>query len=165
MAAEPVELVGVLEQRERAVADQVRGRLVPGGEQQQAHRDDLVGLQRHAAVGGMDQRAQQVLARIPAPLGDDRDEKQHHRHRRRADRLDLRGRRVELEHARQRGGLAAQQFRALEADVEQLGDHRQRDRVGELAHQLDRLAFDQWRECGSQRSRRRAHGSAAPPGG
>ena len=63
MLSEPVELVGVLEQRERAVADQVRGRLMTGGEQQQAHRDDLVRLERDAAVGGMDQRAQEILAR------------------------------------------------------------------------------------------------------
>ena len=80
------------------------------------------------------------------PLRDDRDEEQHHRHRRRADRLELRGRGVELEHPRQRRGLRARQFRALEADVEQLRDHRERDRVGELAHQLDRLAFGEWRE-------------------
>ena len=37
----------------------------------------------------------------------------------------------------------AQQLCALQAHVEQLGNHRQRDRVGELAHQLDRLTLGQ----------------------
>ena len=74
-------------------------------------------------------------------LGDDRDEEQHHRHRRRTDRLALRGRWVELEHPRKRRGLRTEQFCPLDADVEQLRDHRERDWVGELAHQLDRLAF------------------------
>jgi hypothetical protein len=118
-----------------------------GGEQQQAHRDDLVGLERDAAIGGMDQRAQQILARIEPSLRDDRNKEQHHRHRRRADRLALRGRRVELEHPRKRRGLGAEKFRALEADVEQLRDHSERDRVGELAHQLDRLAVSERRAC------------------
>jgi hypothetical protein len=71
-------------------------------------------------------------------LRHDRDEEQHHPHRRRADLLALLGSRVELQTASERRGLGAEDFRALETYVEQLRDHRQRDRIRKLAHQLDR---------------------------
>jgi hypothetical protein len=58
MLREPVELIRAFEQRDRAVADQARSRLMTCGEKQQAHRDDLVVLQRDATIRRMDQRAQ-----------------------------------------------------------------------------------------------------------
>jgi len=46
MPPEPVELVRLLEQRERAVADQVRSRLMTRDEQQQAGANSGNGVQR-----------------------------------------------------------------------------------------------------------------------
>ena len=88
---------------------------------------------------GMHQCAQQVLARVFSPSRDDRDEEQHQRHRRRADASISPGV-GSSSSIRASSGLCTKELRALKADIEQLRDNGERDRVGELAHQLDRLA-------------------------
>ena len=113
-----------------------------GGQQQHAHRDDLVVLQG-VAVARIDQRAQQIVPRLDLPRRHDRDQEEHHPHRRRGDLLLHRLGQVELQPAGQGRGLGGEHFGPLEADVEQLRDDRQRDRIRELAHQLDRLPLEE----------------------
>ena len=70
VAAEQRQLVGVLEQREEPVPDQVARRLVSGVEHLDDHGDELVGGQPVAGLLGRDQRAQQVVARLLAAFPD-----------------------------------------------------------------------------------------------
>src|SRR5581483_12128782 len=62
--------VGVAQQGERAVADQIRGGLVAGDEQQEDRRDELVMAQRLTRLLGGDQRREQVVLGRALPFGD-----------------------------------------------------------------------------------------------
>ena len=64
------ELIGVAQQRQRAVADQVHRRLVTGNQQQDARRQQLLLAQLVPFVFGGDQRADQVVLRVLPPLSD-----------------------------------------------------------------------------------------------
>ena len=55
-----------LEQCEGAVPDQVHGRLVPGDEQEQRGAEQLLLAEPVAAVLGLDERRQEVVAQRPA---------------------------------------------------------------------------------------------------
>ncbi len=66
VVAQQRELVGMAEQRDLRVAEEVLGRLVAGLEQQDAVGDEL-GVGEPLAVGlGFEQRRQQIVARVGA---------------------------------------------------------------------------------------------------
>ena len=71
VVAEPGELVRVVEQRQHAVADQVGGGLVAGDQQEAQHVQHLALAQPLAAVLGMGERAQDVVAGRRRTLLDD----------------------------------------------------------------------------------------------
>ena len=64
LRAQARELVGVLQERERPVPDQVRGRLVTGEQQQDRGRQQLAVAERVAVLLRRDERADQVVARL-----------------------------------------------------------------------------------------------------
>ena len=68
VVAEPLELVGVLEQGEQTVGDGVAGRLVAGDRQQQEVDVEVALVQRTAVDLGLDELGDDVLARALAPL-------------------------------------------------------------------------------------------------
>ena len=68
---QPVELVAMAQERQQAVADEVRRCLVPGDQQQVAVREELLVRERVAILLRLDHRGEQVVARIAPALGDD----------------------------------------------------------------------------------------------
>jgi len=73
-----LELPGETQQRLQAVADVVRGRLMPGEEQEHAHRHQLLLPEPLAVVLEVHQRAQQIALRLGAARGDEGAEVLHH---------------------------------------------------------------------------------------
>jgi hypothetical protein len=136
---QPAALVRMTQQREHGVADQVGGRLVPRDQDQHAHREQLVRAQPIALDLGAHQRADQVLARPRAPLGDDAVEEDAHLRQtalRGGGRLGCedRGRLGEgdqgLRPAQEVGSVAT-------GDAEHFRDHGHRQGEGEVAHQVE----------------------------
>ena len=72
--AQQLELIGVAQQREQAVADEVHRRLVAGDEQQDDRRQQLVGAEAVARLLGRDQRADEVGPGRPPALLEERHE-------------------------------------------------------------------------------------------
>ena len=70
IALELLELVGMTEQGEQPVADEVHRGLVPGDEQQHAHGQHLALAQLVSLLLGRDEQAQQVFLGALAPLPD-----------------------------------------------------------------------------------------------
>ena len=71
VAAQPFPLVGMFQEGQHAVADQVDGGFMPGHQQKEDHRQQLVLAQRVAGFLGPDQGADQVVAGIGPALLDD----------------------------------------------------------------------------------------------
>src|SRR5262249_53431051 len=69
--AKPTQLLGVTQERQRAVADQIDRRLVAGDEREDAGGDQLVLAQLVSRLLSGDQRREQVAARRGAALGDE----------------------------------------------------------------------------------------------
>ena len=63
------QLVGMLEQREQAAADEADGGLVAGGEQQHEHGQNLALGEPVVAFAGLRQRRDEVVARALTGLG------------------------------------------------------------------------------------------------
>ena len=64
VAIERVPLIGVVEEREDGVAEEVRGGRVPGEEQEDAGGDDLLGAQTVDVVPRADERGDQISSGI-----------------------------------------------------------------------------------------------------
>ncbi len=71
VGAQQLELLEVAQQGERAVADQVHGRFVPGDEEQDAGREQLGLAQLVAGFLRRDERAEQVVTGFLPPLLDE----------------------------------------------------------------------------------------------
>jgi hypothetical protein len=69
--AELLHLHGMSHQGERAVADQVDRRLVPGDQEKEDHREQLVLVELVAGFLGLREGADQVVARLGAPRADE----------------------------------------------------------------------------------------------
>ena len=67
MATKHRQLIRVAEQGDDAVADEARGRVVPGDDQLEDGRAQLPGIEALVAVTGGDQGADEVVTRIVAP--------------------------------------------------------------------------------------------------
>ena len=135
LGAQPLELLGVAQQGEHAVADQVDGRLVAAEHQRRAHRDHLELVERSPwcsarAAGGAPDRRRRWRG---APAGGCRS-----RRRSPAGRRPPGAAGVEAVHAAGDRARPLLELRALGVrDVEQLGDDVDRQRVGELGDQVD----------------------------
>ncbi len=137
---EPLELVAVAQQGERAVADEVHGRLVAGQVQQHDLVAQLDGGQAVAVLLGGDHAAEQVVGRVaPLPLdgvvdvgehlvggGDD------------AAQVGLVGERLERAGHLVRPG--AELVAVAVGHAQQLADDDERQREGEAGEEVDRLA-------------------------
>ena len=66
-----VHLVGMFQQRQGTVADQVDGGFMPGDQQKKDHRQQFVFAQRVTGLLGLGQGAHQIVVRIGPPLPDD----------------------------------------------------------------------------------------------
>src|SRR5204863_2404157 len=62
LGTQPIELVAIAEERQRAVADEIHGGLVPGEDQRAAHGDDLDLAERIAAVLRSEKAVDEILA-------------------------------------------------------------------------------------------------------
>ena len=137
LRAQELELVGMAQECERSVPDQVDGRLVAGDEQQDHLVAQLVGREAVAFLLGGDHRGQQVvggLASLPldrrVDVGDHVVGRAHHLR-------DLVGRRERLERRDERVRPVAQLQAVGLRHAEHLGDHRERERerqVGDHVH-------------------------------
>ncbi|MCY1004369.1 hypothetical protein OV079_02060 [Nannocystis pusilla] len=128
----------MLQQRERAVADQVHGRLVPRQDQQEQHRHQLVLGQLVVAVAGLDQGRRQVVGRLglaePDQAAEGASEQEEARHL--AHDVEQ-ARSAVLDH---RVHPAAQLHALRLRHPDHLGDDRQRQREREVGDQIDRAA-------------------------
>ncbi len=70
--AEAAHGLGVLEEREGAIPDEVRGGLVAGDQEQDGHRQHLLRAEALALGLGAAEIAHQIFARAPAAVGDHR---------------------------------------------------------------------------------------------
>ena len=129
------ELVGVAQQRQGAVADQVDGRLVARDEQQQAHRDDLVDGELVALLLGGQEAREKVGLRPGPALHDQRAEIVGQRPAGAAPALDdgrIRRQPDRVEAARDVGRPAADRRVIVHRHAQHLADDRHRQRVGEV---------------------------------
>ncbi len=139
VAAEALELVGMLQQSQRPARDEVDRRLVPGHQQQDAGREQL-GLAQHGApVLGPHQPAEQVLPRVAPALGQDLEEVLGElEHRLAPGGDDLLGEQeVGIEPPGQRVGPLLEPVVVLDRHPEQVTDHPDGQRVGERLEQID----------------------------
>ena len=74
IVAPPGQLVAITEERERAIADQIDGRLVASDVKQHDERKELLGGQAITFLFGHQERRQHVVAEVVAALLDDLDE-------------------------------------------------------------------------------------------
>ena len=134
------------QQREQAVADEVHRRLVAGDEQQDDRRQQLVGAQAVARFLGRDQRADEVGLGCPPAFLEQRHEVRGEGQHRAGGTTELLGRRVEVEDGRHVAGEAPEQLSVLGRNAEQLADHRDRKREGEVADHVEAPRFPQRRQ-------------------
>src|SRR6476659_1551917 len=123
LRAEPLQLVGVAEERPPAEERRVHGGLVPGVEQQHAGPDELVLREPFTLVHDLDQLGDQILARVLRALACERAQVVRELEAR-AHRGGLRFRGgVELVHPADVGGPRAQQMSIPIGDAQHLRDH------------------------------------------
>ena len=138
LVAQPLQHVGVAQQREHAVGDEVDGGLVAGDEQQDQRGDQFAALHPpvRAVVG--DQPGQQVVAWVGAAALRQLDQV-------RAELLErvvglllqLLGRRVGPTESTIASTQALEARLVLARHAEQLADHRDRERVGEVVDEVE----------------------------
>ena len=171
----PAQLVGVTQERERAVADEVHGGLVAGDVQQQHERHQLGGAQPVSGFLHLQQRRQQVVAQVLTSVGDHLAEVLAHQLGRRLRRVDRgvvgRG----LERCGERLRPVAHLVGTIDRQGEQIADHLERHGERELVDELDRASLggdvedvvDQLLDAGPQpldrRRRERLGDQAAQP--
>ena len=126
-------LLGVHEQRERRVPDQADRRLVSRDDQERDHAAELLLGERVAAVLDCHERADEILAGRAPTLGEEREQVLDEGGQRGVGPLCL-GRRERRAH--HRGRPLAKALAVGNGNAEQLGDHRDRQREGELRDEV-----------------------------
>ena len=142
IVAQQRHLLGMAEQGEQAVGDQVGGGLVPGLEQDGAGGEQFLLAQKVARLVGSRQRGEQVVARGGAPLGQQLPEAVVDGEGRRLhpQRVAVAQMAVAVEVGAQRLRVVPEQAVGVGAGrrrhAEQFRDHPHRQRVGQLADHL-----------------------------
>ncbi len=134
-------------QREHAVRDVVRRRLVAGEEHQDARRDEFVFAELIVAVAQVRELRDRVVARRGAPIGDELAKEFRHLLRRGLGGVVLL--RAGARTADEQGNLIGQTLHIGER-VARNAEHRHDDeagqRAGEVDHEIDLLAAVELRE-------------------
>src|SRR6476619_2719807 len=137
LGTEPLQLVGVAEERPPAEERGVHGGLVAGVEQQHARPDELVLREAFTLVRDLDQLGDQIVAGVLRALACERAqvvrELEARAHR---GGLGL-CRRVELVHPTDVGGPRAEQMTVRGRYAQHLRDHGDRQRLGDRREQVD----------------------------
>jgi hypothetical protein len=128
----------VAQQRQRAVGDQVDGRLVAGHQQQHAHRQQLPLAELAALVLGGDQRREQVTGRMGAALGDQLTQVAVQRQPRLQRPLQRVGGHQRVQQVDQRPRPGPEPVPVGLRHAEQLADHRDGQGVGEVLGHVHR---------------------------
>ena len=140
VVVQELELVGVPQQRQRAVADQVHGRLVAGDVEEAHLVEELVLAEDVALLLDRDQRGEQVVGRV-RPLPRDRfAEMRVHTIAGGDQGRQLLGQHQGLEELHDRVRPVAELVAVGRGHAEHLGDHREGEGEGEAADQVDGLA-------------------------
>ena len=149
IGAQRVHLLGLRQERDHAVADEIRRGLEPGEEQQRRERVQLFVREAVRFVGRCilvgvlhDQAAQQVVLRTGAPLLDQCVEERVALEHRRVGGVEHVARRSELEHRGERLRQHPELRAVLGRDAEQGADHADRELERELLHQLARIVLE-----------------------
>ena len=137
---EPLPLLAVAQQRADAVAERVHGRFVPGVQQHDDGRDDLVVGELPAVDPRSDERAHHVVARRAAPLLDQPEHVVAELGGRLRGRLRLLLGRVELVHLHVTMGPVEQVAVAIGRHAEQPADQRDRVRLREVVEEVEAVA-------------------------
>ena len=143
--AEPRQLIGVTKQRDEAVADQVRGRLVARGQEERERTLQLLRGETLPLLLGLDERGQEVIGRLLAALLGE----PGHVAVEFVDRLPQHlgaggGERVEKAHQMVRPALEGREV--ARRDAEHLSDNRHRERHREVANDVELAAAGERRQ-------------------
>ena len=131
-------MLGIPQQGQHAVADQIHGGFVAGDQQEGAHDHQLRLAQRVAALLDRHQGADEVRPWVAAPLGDDAAQVRVESIARHGHTLHELGRDQRVQ-ARRHDGRPLLEFHAiLGRHPQQFGDDHHGQWVGELSDQVDR---------------------------
>jgi hypothetical protein len=134
--AQALELVGVFEQGERAIADQVDRRLVASDEQQEHHREQLVGTEVVAGFFSLDQGGGQVIAGLSAAQHEEAAEIAHELQRRRQGNQEVAAR-GDADHL---AGPVVKAVAVRRGHAEEVGDDGGRNGQRVIADQIEFVA-------------------------
>ncbi len=138
VGAQPGHLGGVVEQRHETVADQVHAGLVAGEEQQEDHAGEFVVAQVVAVLVGLDQARDQLAVGFATAQRDEPVEEA--RQQRQAGTPAQRAAHGLVAHLHEPDDAVVEVHAPLLRDAEHLGDDEERQRHGEVVHQVDRAA-------------------------